>query len=119
MGRPDMPRINRERRARLEAKESAFQKEKARRSFGTPLTDFGIKKRKLETNLSKLERSKPGPQRGLKKERRSFKEIDEIIGQQVSTPTLLADPKKIDRKKKRDRLRGGRLSTLLSNETLG
>ena len=93
----------------------AFEQEQARRSVGTPLTEYGTEKRKLEKQLSK----RPGRNQGQQK---TFKEIDTIIGQQLTKPTLLADEKAIGRKKRKkissDRLQSGRLSTIL-DDTLG
>ena len=114
MGTPHAGRLLKERNARLAKEKAEFEAEKARRSVGTPLTDFGKEKRALETNLLRPP--------GRNQQQKTFKEIDTIIGQQLTKPALLADEKAIGRKKRKktasDRLQSGRASTIL-DDTLG
>ena len=113
MGTPNATRKAREAaKAKIKA-DALYASEKAKRSYGTPLTDYEIKKKKLSQDLQKTTRTQG---------KRTFAETDKIVAQQVFAPTLLADEQAIARGKKKkitsDRLRSGRLSTILG-ETLG
>jgi len=90
--------------------------ETARRERGTPLTEYGVKRKALSKKLA-LDTTMSG-----ESPRYTYEEIDKKVSQQITAPTLLADEEAIAKKKRKTassgRLRGGRMSTILS-ETLG
>ena len=89
----------------------------ATKRFGKALTERSIKRESL-LGTAEIDSNKTN----LPSLSRAMKRNAQAKLASIAAPTLIADDKKIDRKKKKvsyaDRLRSGRISTVLS-ETLG
>jgi len=84
------------------------------KKVGTLLTEYDVSREKAESQLEKLQ------SKGLPKEPDTGQQIEQLSA--IKRPTLLADEEAIMKKKRKrlsaDRLRSGRLSTIL-DDTLG